>query len=49
MNKKIAEKKEEILEIARRMGTEEDAHDYITDMCVAGAELVELEEDDTSR
>jgi hypothetical protein len=39
----ITKKKEEILELARKMGTEEDGHDYITDIAIAGGELVDLE------
>lgn len=39
----IEEKKEEILALARKMGTSEDGHDYVQDIAIAGAELVELE------
>ncbi len=41
--KAIAEKKEEILELVRKMGTSEDGHDYIQSVAIAGAELVDLE------
>jgi hypothetical protein len=41
--KAIVEKKEEILELVRKMGTEEDGHDYVQSVAMAGAELVELE------
>lgn len=41
----IAEKKEEILALARKMGTEEDGYDYVNSIAIAGAELVELEKE----
>jgi hypothetical protein len=44
---RIAAKKEKILELARKMGTEEDGHDYIDDVAIAGAELVDLEKEET--
>ena len=40
--KAIAEKKEEILKLVRKMGTEEDGHDYVQDVAIAGSELVDL-------
>jgi hypothetical protein len=39
----IAKKKEEILELARKLGTSEDGWDYVHDCAAAGAELVDLE------
>lgn len=39
----ITKKKEEILEMVRKMGTTEDGYDYVNDVAVMGAELVELE------
>jgi UDP-N-acetylmuramyl pentapeptide synthase len=39
----IADVKEAILFLARKLGTEEDGHDYVMSLAIAGAELVELE------
>jgi hypothetical protein len=41
----ITAKKEEILEMVRKMATSEDGYDYVNDIAVAGAELVTLEKE----
>ena len=41
--KAIEKKKEDILDMVRRMSQSEDGWDYMQDIAIAGSELVELE------